>query len=197
MNFLQLYLFLLGINHVNSLNIDQKYCIVKNCHNCARAFQKDFGSKSQRYVCGVMLRQKGCCDFYTRKSRGILFWKFPASVDNKFHLCKFMHVTFCWNYHWMDFWDEYDFTDLDEYDFMIRIPYLFIYFFKSKIYHYYRKQYHSEFHIVDWTHCTACKEPCKKRCVFNFKANIKRLTSSTFDNMVFFRFLSDWWKLLR
>lgn len=73
MNFFQMCLFLLGISQSSSLFIDQKYCIVKNCYNCERVFQKGFGSKSQKYVCGVMLRQKGCCDFYIRKSKGILF----------------------------------------------------------------------------------------------------------------------------
>ena len=53
--------------------IHPKYCIVKNCYNCARVFNYDFGTEEQRYVCQSMLRQKGCCDFYTRKSKGILF----------------------------------------------------------------------------------------------------------------------------
>ena len=75
MNFLQIYkyLFVFGLLQVNSLEIDHKYCIVKNCHNCARVFQKGFGNKNQKYVCSVMLRQSGCCDFYLRKSKGILF----------------------------------------------------------------------------------------------------------------------------
>lgn len=53
--------------------IHPKYCIVKNCYNCARVFNHNFGTKEQRYVCQSMLRQKGCCDFYNRKSKGILF----------------------------------------------------------------------------------------------------------------------------
>ena len=53
--------------------IPTKYCIVKNCHNCARSFNHNFGTRASRAVCTAMYHQAGCCDFYIKRSKGILF----------------------------------------------------------------------------------------------------------------------------
>ena len=56
--------------------IPTKYCIVKNCHNCYRAINNDFGGKQSMVVCSAMYHQSRCCDFYIKRSKGILFWIF-------------------------------------------------------------------------------------------------------------------------
>ena len=53
--------------------IPARYCIVKNCHNCARSFNYNFGTRASRAVCTAMYHQAGCCDFYIKRSKGILF----------------------------------------------------------------------------------------------------------------------------
>ena len=53
--------------------IPTNYCIVKNCHNCYRAIKNDFGGKQSMVVCSAMYHQPGCCDFYIKRSKGILF----------------------------------------------------------------------------------------------------------------------------
>ena len=54
--------------------IPTRYCILKNCHNCARSFNHNFGTRASRAVCTAMYHQAGCCDFYIKRSKGILFW---------------------------------------------------------------------------------------------------------------------------
>ena len=53
--------------------IPTHYCIVKNCHNCARSFNHNFGTRASRAVCTAMYYQAGCCDFYIKRSKGIQF----------------------------------------------------------------------------------------------------------------------------
>ena len=53
--------------------IPTNYCILKNCHNCYRAINNDFGGKQSMVVCSAMYHQPGCCDFYIKRSKGILF----------------------------------------------------------------------------------------------------------------------------
>ena len=36
----------------------QKFCIIKNCHNCARSFNNNFGKRATRAVCTAMYRKK-------------------------------------------------------------------------------------------------------------------------------------------
>ena len=50
MNFSKIVLILSAFMQINSLEIDHQYCIVKNCYNCARAFQQGFGSKNMFVV---------------------------------------------------------------------------------------------------------------------------------------------------
>ena len=59
--------------HPYNKSIPTKYCILKNCHNCARSFNYNFGTQESRAVCTAMYQQAGCCDFYIKRSRGILF----------------------------------------------------------------------------------------------------------------------------
>ena len=37
--------------------IPAKYCIVKNCHNCARSFNFNFGTRASRTICTAMYHQ--------------------------------------------------------------------------------------------------------------------------------------------
>ena len=60
--------------------IPTKYCIIKNCHNCARSFNYNFGTRESRAVCTAMYHQPGCCDFYIKRSKGILFWIFKIKT---------------------------------------------------------------------------------------------------------------------
>ena len=53
--------------------IPVKYCIIKNCHNCYRMFHYNFGTEETRRVCTAMYHQPGCCDYYIKLSKGILF----------------------------------------------------------------------------------------------------------------------------
>ena len=53
--------------------IPVRYCILKNCHSCARSFNHNFGTRASRAVCTAMYHQAGCCDFYIKRSKGILF----------------------------------------------------------------------------------------------------------------------------
>ena len=53
--------------------IPARYCILKNCHNCARSFNHDFETRASRAVCTAMYHQAGCCVFYIKRSKGVLF----------------------------------------------------------------------------------------------------------------------------
>lgn len=59
--------------YVFHTKIPTNYCILKNCHNCYRAINNDFGGKQSMVVCSAMYHQPGCCDFYIKRSKGILF----------------------------------------------------------------------------------------------------------------------------
>ena len=73
--------------------IPAKYCIVKNCHNCARSFNNDFGTRESRAVCTAMYHQPDCCDFYIKRSKGTLFWvKFCKSSST----CLFIYCFTIW-----------------------------------------------------------------------------------------------------
>ena len=54
-------------------SIPIKNCALKNRHNCARSFNHNFGTQESRAVCTAMSHQAGCCDFYIKRSRKILF----------------------------------------------------------------------------------------------------------------------------
>ena len=64
--------------------IPTRYCILKNCHNCARSFNHNFGTRASKAVCTAMYHQAGCCDFYIKRSKGILFWnKSDKTIKSK------------------------------------------------------------------------------------------------------------------
>ena len=78
-----------SIPYAFDTKIPANYCILKNCHNCYRAINNDFGGKQSRVVCSAMYHQPGCCDFYIKRSKGILFWIF-------IYFCVLLSfVTFC------------------------------------------------------------------------------------------------------
>ena len=58
----------------DSIEIPLKYCTVKNCHNCARSINYGFGNRDSRVACTSMYHQKGCCDFYIKRSKGMVAW---------------------------------------------------------------------------------------------------------------------------
>ena len=58
--------------------IPVQHCKLTNCHNCARAINNNFGGKQSKIICSAMYHQPGCCDFYIKRSKGILFWKWPV-----------------------------------------------------------------------------------------------------------------------
>ena len=67
--------------------IPAKYCIIKNCHNCARSFNFNFGTRASRAVCTAMYHQRGCCDFYIKRSKGYQFWIFWTIILILMYLC--------------------------------------------------------------------------------------------------------------
>ena len=84
---------------LSNFTIPVKHCKLTNCHNCAQAISSNFGGKQSRIICSVMYHQPGCCDFYIKRSKGILFWNLQSAFwtvhFESLNPCKFFD-------HWMD-----------------------------------------------------------------------------------------------